>query len=193
MNLSPEQLKYIVPTMTDARSMLYLRPLNDAMDEFEITTGLRQAAFLAQIAHESGGFIYTKELWGPTAQQLKYEPPSTLASILGNTSPGDGRLYCGRGLIQLTGRANYRKAGAAIGVSLETSPELLTQPINSCRVAGWFWQSKNINDPADAGDFATVTRRVNGGLNGYEGRLAYYNRALEWASSSQQLQGVTDQ
>jgi predicted chitinase len=190
--LTREYLKYVVPSITDARIALYLRPLNDALDEFDINTGLRQAAFLAQIAHESGGFIYTKELWGPTAQQLKYEPPSTLASILGNTRPGDGRLYCGRGLIQLTGRANYQKAGSAIGVDLLSNPEILSQPINSCRVAGWFWKSKNINDPADAGDFEQVTRRVNGGLNGYDSRLAYYNKALEWESLGQPLQGATD-
>lgn len=191
--LSAEFLRYVVPSMTPARTALYLRPLNDAMDEFDITTGLRQAAFLAQIAHESGGFLFTKELWGPTTQQLKYEPPSTLASVLGNTSAGDGRLYCGRGLIQLTGRSNYRKAGVAIGVALETSPELLCQPINSCRVAGWYWQSRNINIPADAGNLEQVTRLINGGLNGYDSRLAYYNKAIEWESLDQQSQETTDQ
>jgi putative chitinase len=128
-----------------------------------ITNAKRQAAFLAQVGHESGGLHWLVELWGPTATQLRYETRYDL----GNVAPGDGYKYRGRGLIQLTGRENYRKGGQALGVDLINNPELLGEPGLACRSAGWYWKSHGCNELADAGDFEAVTRRINGGLNGY--------------------------
>ena len=91
------------------RAADWLDPINAALDAFGIDTPVRVAAFLAQIGHESGYLQWTRELWGPTEQQLRYEPPSTLARELGNTFPGDGRLYRGAGLIETTGRANFAR------------------------------------------------------------------------------------
>jgi putative chitinase len=98
---------------------------------------------------------------------------------LGNTQPGDGKRYKGRGPIQLTGRSNYRAAGAALGLDLEENPVQASTPAAGFRVAAWYWSSRNINEPADRSDFETVTRRINGGLNGYADRTRYYSRALE--------------
>lgn len=137
---------------------------------YAIDSPARQAAFLAQIGHESGGLIYVRELWGPTPAQQGYEGRADL----GNTEPGDGFRYRGRGLIQVTGRANYATCGAAINLPLITSPELLETPGNAAQSAAWFWNSRSLNDLADIGDFNTITRRINGGLNGLQNRLALY-------------------
>lgn len=137
---------------------------------YAIDSPARQAAFLAQIGHESGGLIYVRELWGPTPTQEEYEGRADL----GNTEPGDGFKYRGRGLIQITGRANYQTCGAALTLPLLDHPELLEAPGNAAQSAAWFWNSKNLNDLADIGDFNTITRRINGGLNGLQNRLALY-------------------
>ena len=155
-------------------------PLIDAaMLEFGIDTPARQAAFLAQIGHESGGLHWLVELWGalPTAAQARYEPPSDLATDLGNTQPGDGYRYRGRGLIQLTGRGNYRKAGPALGADLEAFPELAAEPGMAARSAGWYWQTRNLSQWVDAGDFVTLTKRINGGTNGMDDRLRLWAAA----------------
>lgn len=134
--------------------------------EFDITAPVRLAAFLAQIGHESGGFRYTREIWGPTAAQLKYEGRSDL----GNTQPGDGSRFRGRGLIQITGRYNYEKASKALGVDLIQNPELLEEPRLAARSAAWWWSAHGCNELADAGDFDKLTRKINGGLNGIADR-----------------------
>lgn len=139
------------------------------MEEFEIDTPLRQAAFLAQIAHESGSLKYVRELASGGAYEGRAD--------LGNTEPGDGVLFKGRGLIQITGRANYRDCGQALGLDLLDDPSALEQPENACRSAAWFWYSRKLNDLADRGDFRTITKRINGGYNGYQDRLKYYERA----------------
>lgn len=175
--ISLDDLKAICPKTSTGRLALFVEALDDAMAEYEINTPERQAAFLAQIAHESGGFIYLKELWGPTPDQRGYEPPGHKADMLGNTLKGDGFKYRGRGLIQVTGRSNYRDAGAALALPLEDQPELLEEPANACRSAAWFWGARNLNELADAGDFKAITKKINGGLNGYDDRLAYLERA----------------
>lgn len=144
-----------------------------AWREYDIQTVERQAAWLAQVGHESGGFIYTRELWGPTPAQMRYEGRIDL----GNTQPGDGKRFMGRGLIQITGRANYRECGAALGIDLEANPVLLQGDVLAARSAGWFWQKKNLNALADAGDFVTLTRRINGGTNGLADRQQRWERA----------------
>lgn len=145
-----------------------------AMAEFDISTPARQAAYLAQIGHESGGLHWASELWGPTAQQIKYEPPSELAARLGNTQPGDGCRFKGHGWIQTTGRGNHRRVGEHFGVDFEANPELLGEPEWAARSSAFFWASNGLNELADAGDFFRITRRINGGTNGMLQRLALW-------------------
>jgi putative chitinase len=152
------------------RAITFLPFVLAAMEAYEINTPARQAAFLAQVGHESGGLHWLVELWGPTDAQKRYEGRADI----GNTQIGDGYKYRGRGLIQVTGRANYKSASAALATDLITSPEKLGQPDLACRSAGWFWQSHGLNALSDAGQFETITRRVNGGLNGQADRLALY-------------------
>lgn len=161
------ELKEIMPHTRKAE--LFLEPLNSAMLEFDITGPVRQAAFLAQIAHESGSLQYVKEIASGEAYEGRKD--------LGNLQPGDGVRFKGRGLIQVTGRANYDECGRALGLPLLESPELLEEPINACRSAAWFWDSRGLNEISDKGDFKLITKRINGGYNGYQDRLAYYERA----------------
>lgn len=156
-----------------ARATVWADPLSAAMALYAIDSDLRQAAFLAQVGHESGRLVYTRELWGPTSAQQRYEGRVDL----GNTQPGDGFRYRGRGLIQVTGRANYQSAATALALPLLDQPELLEQPSAAALSAAWFWNSHNLNALADAGDFETITRRINGGLNGQDDRLALWNSA----------------
>lgn len=150
----------------------------------------RLACFLAQIGHESGRLRYTREIWGPTRQQLRYEFGTPLAKTLGNYRVGDGRLYMGRGLIQVTGRLNYRitsmkmKAALAEGVStavdlpdvpdFEQEPQLLERPLWAALSAGLYWKLRKLNTYADRHDFVTLTRRINGGINGLADRQALF-------------------
>lgn len=151
----------------------FLAPLNAAMAEFDIDTPARRAAFISQVGHESGQLRYVREIWGPTPAQKGYEGRRDL----GNTHPGDGARYQGRGLIQITGRANYADCGAALGLDLVNRPELLEQPVNACRSAAWFWKKHGLNELADAGDQVRVTKRINGGTNGLADRLALFEVA----------------
>ncbi len=176
--MTSDQLLEIMPG-AGQRIPLFVDPLDAAMEEFEINTAQRQAAFIAQIAYESGQLMWLREIWGPTKIQRTYEPPSEKATKLGNIQPGDGYRYRGRGLIQITGRANYRACGAALGVDLEKDPDQLAGPIPACRSAAWFWKSHGLNELADAGDFKTITIRISGGLTGEADRLAFYSRAQE--------------
>lgn len=165
-----EELHEIMP-YAGKRAETFLEPLNAAMTEFEINTPQRQAAFLAQIAHESGSLKYVHELASGEAYEGRAD--------LGNTEPGDGPRYKGRGLIQITGRANYQACGDALGVDLVGSPELLEGPTLACRSAAWFWQTHGLNELADKSDFKLITKRINGGYNGYQERLAFYERAQQ--------------
>jgi putative chitinase len=157
------------------RATEWLPHIESAMDEYEINTPERKAAFLAQIGHESGGLHWIVELWGPTDAQRRYEGRTDL----GNVQIGDGYRYRGRGLIQTTGRYNYEKTGEALGVDLIQFPEKLGECENAARSAAWYWQTKGLNELADAGDFEKITRRVNGGLNGYADRIALHEAALD--------------
>lgn len=162
---------------TPALAAKWLQPLSRTCQRYEINTDVRLAAFLAQIGHESGGLAYTREIWGPTPQQLRYEKPSSLAKDLGNTEEGDGSRFRGRGLIQITGRSNYTALSKDLGVDAVTKPELLEQSPLAADVAGWFWNKRKLNRAADVGDFKLITRRINGGLTGYGHRLALYQNA----------------
>lgn len=172
--MTPQDLARCTGARID-RATEFLPHIEAAMDEFEINTPERQAAFLAQIGHESGGLHWLVELWGPTAAQRGYEGRADL----GNTEPGDGFRYLGRGLIQITGRDNYRTAGEALGADLLSSPETLGEMPLAARSAAWFWQSHGLNELADAGRFEAITRRINGGLIGYPQRLGLWESAKE--------------
>ena len=172
-------LGQIMRRAAPARLAQYLNPLNEAMAEFGIDTYLRAAAFLAQIGHESGELVWLQERWGPTEAQKRCERPSRLAQRLGNTQPGDGARFRGRGPIQITGRANYMACGEGLGLDLIKQPELLEKPQHACMSAAWFWATKGLSTLADAGQFDKITQRINGGQNGAADRQALYARALK--------------
>ena len=129
--------------------------------------------FLAQAAHEADGFRTTHEYWGPTNAQRRYEGRADL----GNTRPGDGKRFMGRGLFQLTGRSNYRRYGEKLGLPLESNPELAADPKISFRIACAYWKARGIEPFAAADNIREVTRRINGGYNGLDARIDYYRRA----------------
>lgn len=167
-------------TMPDSgtRADAFAPALFNHMPAFAIIGPKRIAAFLGTIAEESGEFKWTRELWGPTEAQLRYEPPSEKAAELGNIEPGDGFRFRGRGLIQITGRANYAEASKALGIDFVGNSTLMQLPDDAVLTACWWWQAHGCNELADVPDFEAVTRRVNGGLTHYDRRKAYYDRAL---------------
>lgn len=167
--VSMAQLKRIMPNLPDAKARQYLPYLNKAMVEAGITTPKRQAAFLAQLAHESGGLRYMEEIASGAAYEGRRD--------LGNTQPGDGRRFKGRGPIQLTGRANYAAASKALGIDLVNNPQRAADPDVGFRIATWFWQTRGLNQLADAGRFSDITRRINGGYNGAADRNRYWEIA----------------
>lgn len=168
-----DQLKKIIP-YSSQRAATYLVPLNDAMEEFDINTPARQAAFLAQVAHESGSLRYTRELASGNAYEGRVS--------LGNIEPGDGPRFKGRGLLQITGRSNYKSCSIGLYGNpdiLLARPELLESVGPACRSAAWYWWSRGLNTLADSGAIRAITRAINGGYNGYAERLAYYEAARE--------------
>jgi predicted chitinase len=161
LNARPITLSNLAAIMlrsSEQNRAVFLQPLNRAMVEFSISTRLRQAHFLAQIGHESADLRYTEEL----ASGDRYEG----RSALGNTQPGDGRLFKGRGLFFLTGRANYATYGTALGLDLVGNPELAAQPDVAARLAAIFWKLVGLNELADCDDLRAITRRISGGLRG---------------------------
>lgn len=165
------ELKRIIP-LAGPKASVFLVPLNNAMEQFEINTPARRAAFLAQLAHESGSFRYVKELASGKAYEGRKD--------LGNTEPGDGVKFKGRGLIQITGRANYAACSKALfgdqSILLD-HPEMLETVVAACESAAWFWKTNGLNELADAGNFLRITKRINGGANGLDDRLAFHDRA----------------
>jgi predicted chitinase/LysM repeat protein len=169
--ISAAQLRAIMPNLSAADAARHLPYLNAAMAEGNINTPKRQAAFLAQLAHESGQLRYFEEIASGAAYEGRRD--------LGNTQPGDGVRFKGRGPIQLTGRSNYTAASRALGVDLVNNPALAATPEIGFRIAQWFWNSRNLNSYADAGNFDAITYRVNGGYNGKAARDTYYARARQ--------------
>ena len=143
--------------------------LAPTLEEYDISTRLRIAHFLGQTCHESAGFRTTEEFATGDAYEGRTD--------LGNTKAGDGRRYKGRGLLQLTGRANYRALGKTLGAELENEPERAAEPVLSLRIACEYWKSHKINAACDRDDLITVTRLINGGTNGLEDRRTYTSRA----------------
>lgn len=174
MPITEQQLLQILPN-AGRQAGVFVPVLNTAMNRYGIVGTARAAAFIAQVGHESGQLRYVREIWGPTAQQIGYEGRTDL----GNTMKGDGSKYRGRGLIQITGRANYDACGEALGLDLISKPELLELPQHAAMSAAWFWSMKGLNTLADQGQFVKITRRINGGLTGQTDRQALYDKALE--------------
>ena len=178
MPISKQQLLRIFPNAGQSAGV-FVPVLITAMVRYQIVGTLRQAAFIAQVGHESGQFRYVRDLGGE--QYLSKYDTGSLAKRLGNTpeADGDGQKYCGRGLIQITGRANYLECGEALGLDLIKQPELLEVPQYACMSAAWFWATKGLNTLADAGQFDKITQRINGGQKGVADRQALYVRSLK--------------
>ncbi len=197
--MTPEQIA-IGTGATLARAKLWQAPLNAACLKFDISTPLRQAAFLSQIGVESAHLTalvenlnYSEqallEIWPDhftAAQAAEYGRTAThpanqeaIANLayggrMGNTEPGDGWRYIGRGLIQLTGRANYHAAGLALGLPLEAEPERAALPDEAALTAAWYWHEHGCNALADNRMIVAITRAVNGGTNGLADRQRLY-------------------
>ena len=163
----------LVKVMQNAgsRADTYLPIINGWAEHFHINTPLRMAHYLAQIAHESGELRYTKELASGRAYEGRKD--------LGNTQQGDGVKYKGRGLIQITGRANYKKYADFCGFDVVANPELLELPLGATKSAMWYWQTHGLNQQADKDDLQTITKKINGGLNGLADRRKYLARAKQ--------------
>ncbi|WP_041741552.1 glycoside hydrolase family 19 protein [Collimonas fungivorans] len=208
--ISQNQLASLLGTAADnPRVTVWLDPINAAFTEWSIGTPHRQAAFLAQILHESAQFKYLSEnlnysaarlrqVWPrrfPTdGSALKYASnPEKLANNIyadrlgnGDEASGDGWKYRGRGLIQLTGRDNYERCGKALELDLLAQPELLQEPAGAARSAAWYWASTGLNELADLKpdgnareDFVKICQRVNGGNVGLQSRLDYWDKAMQ--------------
>lgn len=174
-------LRAIAPKGKDAILRAVAQAMPGIAAEFAINTPLRQAHFLAQIAHESDGFRTTVEYASGKAYEGRKD--------LGNNAPGDGVRYKGRGLIQLTGKSNYQRAGVDLGLNLVGSPEIAAQFPAAIRTAGWYWQKRRINAKADEDNLFSVSAAVNGinrttgEPNGLAGRGVYLERAKEALAS----------
>jgi putative chitinase len=187
--ITKEQLKAILSSAKDENIDKYLAPLNKALAHYAINTPLRIAHFIAQVAQESGSFKYNEEIWpnpalnaqgvatNGSSWQLRYEGRAEL----GNTHPGDGYRFRGRGLIQLTGRANYAKYGESLGTDLTsgTNPDRVAQPDLAVDAAGWYWGTRNLNAYADKDDVLSITKRINGGTLGLDSRKAFLAKAKQ--------------
>jgi len=200
MQITRDQLNSIIPGNQHLDN--WLECLNTILVEYEIDSPERVAAFLAQCAHESGGFKAIKENLNYKAASLrkvfpKYFPTDELAEqyahnqeaianrVYGNRMgngdehSGDGYAYCGRGLIQLTGHDNYKAFADSLSSSMEEIIEFL-QTFEGCvQSACWFWETNDLNTLADSGDIKAMTKRINGGYIGLEDRIKHYEHALE--------------
>lgn len=165
-----DALRAIMPRAGD-RAAQFAPHIESARARFGITSPRDVAMFLAQIAYESGELRYVREIASGEAYEGRRD--------LGNTEPGDGPRFRGRGLIQLTGRDNYRRCGQALGVDLIADPDRLAEPQLAAWSAGWFWRENGLTGLAEGPDpIVACTRRINGGLNGLADRKRYYDRAL---------------
>jgi putative chitinase len=173
--MTEEQLRKTAPHISEKNIKIYTPLLNKWMPYYSINTKLRQAAFIAQVLHETACFQYTKEI----ASGAAYDT-GKLAIKLGNTpqKDGDGEKYKGKGCIMITGMTNYIAVSKGLGVDFVNHPELLEQPGYAVQSACWWWTTHGLNVLADKGDFRAITKKINGGYNGYLDRVMYYKRAL---------------
>ena len=167
---SKEKLSVVMPRALPSKIDLYFEPLVAGMKRYEITTPLRMAHFIAQIAHETASFLYAEEIADGSAYEGRRD--------LGNTQSGDGKRFKGRGLIQLTGRANYTQYTKDSGTDCVTDPErVASDAFVGVDVACWYWNKRHINGLADADDVKAVTKAINRGYNGLDDRIEYLARA----------------
>lgn len=166
--LTKDIIKKLAPTSKDEIVTPLVEYLNKHMPEYEVNNYLRVCHFLAQAAHEAAAFRTLEEYASGEAYEGRKD--------LGNTHKGDGVRYKGRGIFQLTGRANYAKIGKLIGKDLENNPELAESPEISVLTALEYWKSRNLNALADKDDVESITRKINGGLNGIEDRKKYLSK-----------------
>jgi len=202
MELTLEQLKQLLPK--NPYIAQWHHALEQLLPDYEINTPQRIAAFIAQCAHESGEFVFLKENLNYKAASLrkifpKYFPTDEIANQYaskpnkaeaianrvyanrmgnGDEQSGDGYRYCGRGLIQLTGKDNYTFFAGSLGISVEEAAEYLQTFEGAAQSACWFWETNNLNALADKGDIVTMTKRINGGTIGLEDRIKHYEHAL---------------
>ena len=199
MKLTASQLKQMVPGITHADH--WIEAFDQLLPDYEINTPKRIAAFIAQCAHESGGFKFLKENLNYKAESLmktfpKYfsdkdtanayaKQPVKIANRVyanrmgnGDEASGDGYKYCGRGLIQLTGKSNYSWFAASLEISPEEASAYLETFEGAAQSACWFWESNNLNVEADAGDIKKMTKKINGGYIGLDDRIKHYEHAL---------------
>ena len=177
MIITRQQLKAITPSTPDSRIDTFIPHLNNYLPKYGIDTPNEVAAFLAQVLHESGGLKWLREIWGPTAAQSRYEGRKDL----GNTVKGDGKKFLGRGLIQLTGRANYERMSKDMfgDNRLLNTPDLLATPEYAVKSACIYWKWRNMDAIDDDTNIKDETKRVNGGYNGLADRQQYFDRALK--------------
>jgi putative chitinase len=202
MELTKEQLKKLLPK--NPYIDYWFNALSKLLPDYEINTSQRIAAFIAQCAHESGNFMVLKENLNYRPATLrkifpKYFPNDAIAndycsrpnkqeaiankvyaSRMGNgpEESGDGYRYCGRGLIQLTGKENYSWFAASLNISVEEAAQYLETFEGAAQSACWFWETNNLNQWADKGDIVTLTKRINGGTIGLDDRIKHYEHAL---------------
>jgi len=167
--ITKQQIKQIAPNSKEEIIGPLVGYLNLHMPKYEVNTYLRVCHFIAQAAHEAASFRTLEEYASGAAYEGRKD--------LGNVKAGDGVRYKGRGIFQLTGRANYRTIGAKLGYDLENNPELAESPEVSVLTALEYWKSRNLNPLADRDQVELITRRINGGLNGLEDRKKYLARA----------------
>jgi putative chitinase len=203
--MNTEQLAKILK-MKPAKAGEWIDAINATFEKFDISTPERQACFLGQCAHESGGFTALSENLNYSAASLcrvwpkrfptvtdgqNYERnPQKIANKVyanrmgnGDEESGEGFAYRGRGLIQLTGKSNYEACGEAIGVDLVSNPDLVATPEYATLSAGWFWDKNNLNKFADENDMTGLTKKINGGTHGIEDRVARTQLALDVLSA----------
>lgn len=190
--ITGEQLKAIAIHAPKNAVALFQPYINEWLPVYGITTPEQISAYLAQVLHESGHFRYSKEIWGPTKQQRRYERDfsqpftrdndrNSLAFDLGNANAGDGKFFMGRGAIQTTGRANYKKVSIHLfnDDRLLKSPQLLEIPEYSIRASMYYFTTRVMGKVEDLTDVTAVTKKVNGGTNGLEYREENYIRAID--------------
>lgn len=165
-----EKLAVVLPRAAQSRIDCYFEPLKATMIKYCITTPLQMAHFIAQVGHESGSLLYNEEIADGSAYENRTD--------LGNTQPGDGKRFKGRGLIQLTGRFNYRAFSEYTGVDYVANPDpVADDPMISAEAAGWFWVKNKLPPLAERDDVRAVTKRINGGFNGLDDRMHNLFRA----------------
>ncbi|MBF6159134.1 hypothetical protein IU453_01710 [Nocardia cyriacigeorgica] len=176
-----DELKALVPKTDPGKLAAYLPHLNEAMRSADIVGSKREAAFIAQVLHETDGLRTLTEYGSKGYFERNYGRSTAVGRALGNEQPGDGARFHGRGALQITGRYNYEQAGKALDIDLVGKPDLAAAPEHAFGIATWFWESKRLNDDADAvrstADFDAITKTINGGGNGLVERREYYAKA----------------